>query len=53
MLCPACSQPLQTKDVILTDGQKAQVHECFNCGGHFLASLIANLLPVRSAHDLD
>lgn len=53
MLCPECKQPLTEKEVITSDNQKALVHECFNCGGHFFPPLVANLLPQVTAQDVD
>lgn len=53
MQCPACRQPLSEKEVITSDNQKALTYECFNCGGHFTPPLIANLIPLVTAQDLD
>ena len=53
MICPECRQPLSEKEIITSDNQKALVYECFNCGGHFVPPLIANLIPQVTAQDLD
>ena len=53
MNCPACHQPLTEKEVVTTDGQKVVIHECFNCGGHFLPSLTANFIPQSTTLNLD
>ena len=53
MVCPQCHQTLTDKEIITSDNQKAQVYECFNCGGHFIPPLIANLIPQVTAQNLD
>lgn len=53
LVCPECRQPLSEKEVVTSDNQKALVYECFNCGGHFIPPLIANLIPQMTARDLD
>lgn len=53
MVCPQCHQSLNEKEVITSDNQKALVYECFNCGGHFVPPLIANLIPQVTAQNLD
>ena len=53
MLCPECKQPLTEKEVITSDNQKALIYECFNCGGHFLPPMVANLLPQVTVQDID
>lgn len=53
MLCPQCRQSLSETEVETTDGQKALVHECFNCGGHFFPPLIANFILPETAKNLD
>ncbi len=53
MNCPACHQPLTENEVVTTDGQKAVIYECFNCGGHYLPSLLANFIPQSTALNLD
>lgn len=53
LVCPQCAQPLTEKEVIVANDQKAIIHECFNCGGHFLPPMIANLLPIVTAQDTD
>lgn len=53
MFCPQCRQPLTEKETITSDKQKALVYECFNCGGHFIPPLIANLILQTTAQDLD
>lgn len=53
MVCPQCHQTLTDKEIITSDNQKALVYECFNCGGHFIPPLIANLIPPVTAQNLD
>ncbi len=53
LVCPECRQPLSEKEVTTSDNQKPLIYECFNCGGHFVPPLIANLIPQGSAQDLD
>ncbi len=53
MVCPECRQPLNEKEILTSDNQKALVYECFNCGGHFVPPLIANLIPQVTTQDLD
>lgn len=53
MNCPQCHQSLADKEIVTTDNQKAVVYECFNCGGHFIPPLIANLIPPVTAQNLD
>lgn len=51
--CPQCDQELTTNEVTTTDNQRALIHECYNCGGHFFPSLIANFINSSSANDID
>ena len=51
--CPQCRQPLTDKEVVVSTDQKALISECFNCGGHFLPPMVANLLPQVTAQDVD
>lgn len=53
MKCPQCEQELNTTEVTTTDNQRALIHECYNCGGHFFPSLIANFIDSSSANDVD
>lgn len=53
MVCPQCRQPLIEKEITTSDNQKALAYECFNCGGHFVPPLIANLIPQDTAQNLD
>ncbi|MEK7064625.1 MAG: hypothetical protein AAB973_03410, partial [Patescibacteria group bacterium] len=53
MVCPQCRQSLAEKEVLTSDNQKALTYECFNCGGHFVPPLIANLIPQDTAQNLD
>jgi hypothetical protein len=53
MKCPQCEQELTTTEVTTTDNQKALIHECYNCGGHFFPSLIANFIDSSSANNID
>lgn len=53
MVCPQCHQSLADKEIVTSDNQKALVYECFNCGGHFVPPLIANLIPLVTAQNLD
>lgn len=53
MNCPECHQTLSETEVITSDKQQAMVYECFNCGGHFVPPLIANLIPQITAQNLD
>src|SRR3972149_2472089 len=53
MVCPQCRQPLTDKEVVVSTDQKALISECFNCGGHFLPPMVANLLPQVTAQDVD
>lgn len=53
MVCPQCHQTLTDQEIVTSDNQKAQVYECFNCGGHFIPPLIANLIPQVTAQNLD
>ena len=53
MVCPQCHQTLTDKEIITSDNQKALVYECFNCGGHFIPPLIANLRsPLKTSTQL-
>jgi Zn-finger nucleic acid-binding protein len=53
MFCPNCHQELIQTQVFTTDKQKVIVDECFNCGGHFLPSLITNFISDSTAKNLD
>ncbi|MBI2326598.1 zf-TFIIB domain-containing protein [Candidatus Collierbacteria bacterium] len=53
MVCPQCHQTLTDKEIITSDNQNALVYECFNCGGHFIPPLIANLIPPVTTQNLD
>lgn len=53
MKCPQCDQELTTNEVTTTDNQKALIHECYNCGGHFFPSLIANFIDTSQANNID
>lgn len=53
MKCPQCEQELTTTEITTTDNQKTLIHECYNCGGHFFPSLIANFIDTSTANNID
>jgi predicted RNA-binding Zn-ribbon protein involved in translation (DUF1610 family) len=53
LVCPECHQTLTQREVVTSDNQRAAIYECFNCGGHFIPPLIANLIPQVTAMDVD
>jgi Zn-finger nucleic acid-binding protein len=53
MFCPNCHQELTQTTTHTIDKQKVIIDECFNCGGHYLPSLIINFLSDSTTKNLD
>lgn len=53
MHCPACQHPLTQKEIFTVDSVKVIIHECQNCGGHYLPPLVANYISPKVAQILE
>lgn len=53
MTCPQCRNTLNVLQVITTDGKEKNIHECLECGGHFLDGYLVNFISTETAHNVD
>ncbi len=53
MTCPQCNDSLNLIEVTTTDGTSKNIHECLDCGGHFLDNYLVNFISTETAHNAD
>lgn len=53
MTCPYCSTPLSPTEVHTKSDQIGEIHECFNCGGHWFPRWLANDITISEASNVD
>ena len=53
MTCPQCNDTLNLLTITTTDGKEKAIHECLDCGGHFLENYLVNFISTETAHNID